>query len=122
MGASHGRRLRNRLMASSTKIRSQTLSGITEIKLLIGHDMENGRNRDPVSGQLIPAHFVQEIDIELNGMTVVAMKLGGSMAKNPFFTFRLKSLRDGDKLVARWTDNRGGSDSAETIIGAASEN
>ncbi len=104
-------------MASSTKIRSQTLSGITEIKLLISHDMENGRNRDPLSGELIPAHFIQQIDIEVNGVTVIAIKLGGSMAKNPFFTFRLKNLRDGDKVGARWTDNRGGSDSAETIIG-----
>lgn len=109
-------------MASSTKIRSQTQSGVTEIKLLLSHDMENGRNRDPLTGELIPAHFVQEIDIKLNGMTIIAMKLGGSMAKDPFFTFRLKNLRDGDKLTARWTDNRGGSDSAETIIGATSDN
>lgn len=103
-------------MASSLKVRSQRLGYYTEIKLLISHPMENGRNRDPMTGELVPAHFIQEIVIELNGKTIITAELGGSMSKNPFFTFRMKDNNSGGRLSVRWTDNQGFSDSVEHIL------
>lgn len=103
-------------MASSIKIRSQLLDGYTEIKLLMTHPMENGRNRDPLTGNLIPAHFIRELRIELNGKTIMNAQLGGSMSMNPFFSFRLKHGRNGDRLLVRWRDNLDFSDSAEYLL------
>ncbi|MBS4053092.1 thiosulfate oxidation carrier complex protein SoxZ [Methylomonas rivi] len=103
-------------MASSIKIRSQQMDGYTEIKLLLSHPMENGRNRDPVTGVLIPAHFIREWVIELNGKVIMAAELGGSMSTNPFFTVRLKNSLTGNRLTVRWIDNLGFSDSAEHFI------
>ena len=103
-------------MASSIKIRSQRLEAHTEIKLLIRHDMENGRNRDPITGELIPAHFIQKLIIELNGTTIINANLGGSMSKDPFFSFRLQNSHSGDRLSVRWLDNLELSDSAEHIL------
>ncbi|MDZ4154272.1 thiosulfate oxidation carrier complex protein SoxZ, partial [Methylicorpusculum sp.] len=40
---------------SSIKIRSKRKDGKTEIRTLIAHPMEHGRNRDPVTKELIPA-------------------------------------------------------------------
>lgn len=97
----------------SIKIRSQQTGNYTEIKVLISHPMENGRNRDPASGALIPAHFIQELVIELNGKAILSADLGGSMSMNPFFSFRLKQVRPGDRLRVRWLDNLGLGDSAE---------
>lgn len=102
-------------MASSIKIRSQQLDDYTEIKVLLSHPMENGRNRD-VNGILIPAHFIQEMIIELNNKTIITADLGGSMSKNPFFTFQLKNGNSGQTLTVRWIDNLGQSDSAEHIL------
>ncbi|MGR8931179.1 MAG: thiosulfate oxidation carrier complex protein SoxZ [Gammaproteobacteria bacterium] len=99
-----------------TKIRIQRQSGHTEIKLLVSHPMENGRNRDSISGQLIPAHFIQKIDLQLNGKTVVAAKLGAGVSKNPFFTFRLKQTNPGDRITVRWIDNLEFEDNIEHII------
>lgn len=104
------------MMVSSIKIRSQRLEAYTEIKLLISHAMENGRNRDPMTGELIPAHFIRELIIELNGTGIISANLGGSMSKNPFFNFRLKNSRSGDRLRVSWIDNLGQSDSAEHVI------
>lgn len=87
-----------------------------EIKLLITHPMENGRNRDPATGALIPAHFIRELVIELNGKVVLSADLGGSMSMNPFFTFRLKQVRPGDRLRVRWQDNLELSDSADYVF------
>jgi sulfur-oxidizing protein SoxZ len=104
------------MMRSTIKIRSQQLDDYTEIKVLISHVMENGRNRDPVSGELIPAHFIQELIIEQNGINLISANLGGSMSKNPFFSFRLKDCRSGDRLSVHWTDNLGQGDSAEHTL------
>lgn len=116
MGQSRARRLRDGLMASSIKIRSQRLAQVTEIKVLIKHPMENGRNRDPLTGELIPAHFIQELTLELNGKAVINAELGGSMSKDPFFSFRLKNVRAGDRLVVSWRDNQGFDDRVEHVI------
>lgn len=103
-------------MAASIKIRSRRRQGYTEIKLLLTHPMENGRNRDPISGQLIPAHFIQELVLDLNDKRIITASLGGSLSKNPFFTFRLNSATTGDRLTVRWTDNLGLEDNAEHVI------
>jgi sulfur-oxidizing protein SoxZ len=97
------------------KIRSLRGEAYTEIKLLLSHPMENGRNRD-MNGELIAAHFIRELTITLNDKTVVHTHLGGSMSKDPFFTFRLKKTLPGDRLSVSWRDNQGLSDQAEHVI------
>lgn len=103
-------------MAINTKVRAQRGEQFTEIKILINHPMQNGRNRDPMTGQLIPAHFIQELTVEKNGKTVIRAQLGVSMSQNPFFTFRMKDASRGDRLRVYWVDNLGLSDSAEHVI------
>lgn len=100
---------------SSIKIRSKRLNGKTQIRTLIAHPMENGRNRDE-TGQLIPAHFIQEISLKLNSRLVLSGDLGGSIAKDPFFTFMLKNAKPGDKVTISWTDNQQLSDSRDHFI------
>lgn len=103
-------------MATNTKIRTRRGEQFTEIKILINHPMQNGRNRDPMTGQLIAAHFIQELSVEKNGKTMITAQLGGSMSQNPFFTFRMKEANSGDRLRVYWIDNLGLSDSAEHVI------
>ena len=102
-------------MAASIKVRSQRFETYIEIKVLLSHPMENGRNRDP-HGILIPAHFIQELIIEHNGKTVINADLGGSLSKNPFFTFRLPHGYSGHQLTVRWIDNLGLNDNAEHTL------
>jgi sulfur-oxidizing protein SoxZ len=101
---------------TTIKLRSQKLANDTEIKVLITHPMENGRNRDPISGELIPTHFIQQLMIQHNGQEVLSVEMGGSMSKNPFFSFRLKNLQSGDLIKASWIDNWQQTDSAEHRI------
>lgn len=101
---------------SSIKIRSQSVGDETEIRLLINHPMENGRNRHANSGELIEAHYITELNILVNNAIAIQVAMTGSMAKNPFFTFRLKSISSGDKISVNWIDNRQLTDSAELTI------
>lgn len=102
-------------MSNSIKIRSRRLDGYIEVKVLISHPMENGRNRD-AKGELIPAHFIEQLVVKLNGQTVLTSHMAGSVSKNPFFTFRLKSGEPGDKIAVTWVDSRLISDSAEHLL------
>lgn len=101
---------------SSIKIRSKRLDGKVQVRTLIAHPMENGRNRDEDTNELIPAHFIQELSVELNDQLILSSNLGGSISKNPFFTFILKNAQPGDKVTVSWVDNQKLSDSKDHII------
>ncbi|QWF69905.1 thiosulfate oxidation carrier complex protein SoxZ [Methylomonas paludis] len=98
---------------SSIKIRSQQAGNMTEIRILLTHPMQNGRNRDPLSGRLIPAHFIEELQLKLNGVALMTVNMAGSIAKNPYFALRLKDLQRGDMLQVSWRDNLNQTDSSE---------
>lgn len=101
---------------SSIKIRTVAREDGLELKLLIPHPMENGRNRNPLTGELIAAHFIQELTVTLNDKVIITVHMGGSMSANPFFSFHLKTAALGDRIGVRWQDNQGSGDSAETVI------
>lgn len=98
---------------STIKIKTQQQDGYSELKILIAHPMENGRNRDPQTGALIPALFINNLQVSLNQDTLFSADLGGSMAKNPFFTLRIAQLTSGDVIKVIWQDNQANSDSAQ---------
>jgi sulfur-oxidizing protein SoxZ len=98
------------------KIKSLQIGDETEIRLLIDHPMENGRNRLPESGALAPAHYIEELCIKLNNRTVIKVNMTGSLSKNPYFSFRLKNQISGNKIRVEWRDNRQLGDAAELIL------
>ncbi|WP_031433394.1 thiosulfate oxidation carrier complex protein SoxZ [Methylomarinum vadi] len=101
---------------SSIKIRSKRLHDGIQIRTLIAHPMENGRNLDQLNGELIPAHFIQEITVKHNDRVIISGNLGGGIAKDPFFTFLLKEAQSGDKITISWLDNQQLSDSKDHFI------
>ncbi|MCD2451032.1 thiosulfate oxidation carrier complex protein SoxZ [Methylicorpusculum oleiharenae] len=101
---------------SSIKIRSKRKAGKTEIRTLIAHPMEHGRNRDPVTKELIPAHFIKTLIVRHNDKTVVTSHMAGSISKDPYFAFLLNSSAAGDKIEINWVDNLGQMDSEIHIL------
>ena len=101
---------------SSIKIRSKRLDGKTQIRTLIAHPMENGRNRDESTGKLIPAHYIQELIIKHNDNIVISANLGGSISKDPFFVFKLKNAQSGYKITISWLDNQQLSDTQDHFV------
>lgn len=95
---------------SSIKIRTKRWQGNTQIRTLITHPMENGRNKDQHE-EVIPAHHIQELWIEYKASKIMTCHMAGSISKNPYFDFLLKGGEVGDKIVISWIDNLGQSDS-----------
>ena len=101
---------------SSIKIRAKASGGITTVKSLMSHPMETGLRKDKTTGELVPAHFIQEVVAELNGKAVMTCYWGGAVSKNPYLSFKIKGGAAGDEVKLTWTDNKGDSDSQTAKI------
>ena len=93
-------------MANPMRIRAAAKDGITEVRILMNHEMETGQRRDS-AGAIVPAWFIQEVTARLNDKDVMSAQWGPSIAKNPYFAFKIKGGKAGDTVSVTWVDNRG---------------
>ena len=98
------------------KIRAQLQGDVADVKVLMFHPMETGLRKDPVSGDLIPMHFIQRVVATLNGKTVMDAQWGMAVSKNPFVNFRIRGAKAGDKITVSWEDNMGAKASIEAVL------
>ena len=104
-------------MATKTiKVRAKLSDGVTTVKALISHPMDTGLMKDKKTGQVIPAHFIQEVKCEHNGTAVLTALWGPPVSKNPYLSFKFSGAKAGDTLKLSWVDNKGDSDSEDTAI------
>ena len=76
-------------MANPMKIRAASKDGVTEVKVLMNHEMETGFRKD-ASGAPMPAWFITEVTAKLNDKVVMEAQWGPSVSKNPYLAFKVK--------------------------------
>jgi sulfur-oxidizing protein SoxZ len=103
-------------MAKSIKIRAKLKGDTTEVKCLMTHPMETGLRKDSKTGELIPAHFINEVMAEAGGKNVMTANWSGGISKNPYLSFAFKGASKGDEVKITWMDNKGESDSGTAEI------
>jgi sulfur-oxidizing protein SoxZ len=103
-------------MANTIRIRAKVTDGITEVKALITHPMDNGLAKDKKTGKLIPAHFIKEVVCKWKDKPVMTAYWSGAVSRNPYIAFKFKGGSTGDKVELSWTDNKGQSDSTTATI------
>jgi len=96
------------------KIRASLKSGYTDIRVLMAHPMETGQRK--VKGKLVPAHFIENVTVKVNGKTVIEGQTSQAISRNPVFSFRVKGGTKGDKVEIGWVDNKGESNSIEAAV------
>ena len=102
-------------MPDPMRIRAQANGDKTTVRILMAHEMESGQRKDG-AGRTIPAWFIQEVQVSLNGRRVLAAQWGPSISKNPFLQFNLRGAKPGDRLAVSWKDNRGETRSDEALV------
>ena len=102
-------------MANPMKIRAASKDGVSEVKVLMNHEMETGFRKDS-SGNVVPAWFISEVVAKLNGAVVMQAQWGPSVSKNPYLAFKIKGGKAGDKIAVTWTDNKGDTRTDEATI------
>ncbi len=102
-------------MADPMKIRALMKGDICDIKVLMSHPMETGQRKDN-DGNLVPAHFIQTVNVAVNGKRVIQGQTGASVSRNPVFGFKVKGAKVGDKVTINWTDNKGDARTDEATV------
>jgi sulfur-oxidizing protein SoxZ len=102
-------------MADPMRIRANEAGGVTTVRVLMSHPMEPGTRRD-ASGNLVPAHHITDVVAMHNGKEVLKAMWSGAVSQNPFLSFKFKGAAKGDKVVVKWTDNKGESRTDEATI------
>jgi sulfur-oxidizing protein SoxZ len=102
-------------MADPMKIRAVVKGDTAEVRVLMVHPMETGQRKDS-SGALIPLHFIQEVQVRVNGKLALEGQISQAVSRNPVFSFKLKGVKAGDKLEIAWLDNKGEKNLASTAI------
>ena len=102
-------------MGNPMKIRAATKDGVTEVKVLMSHEMETGQRKD-ANGAIVPAWFITELSAKHNDKVVLAAEFGPSVSKNPYLAFKFKGGAKGDKVVVSWKDNKGDTRTDEAVI------
>lgn len=91
---------------------------VAEVRMLIGHPMETGLRKDPVSGQLIPLHFIKTVTVTHNNTVVMEAQWSQAMARNPFLHIRVRDAQPDDEIGIAWVDNIGESNSVKGKVPA----
>lgn len=98
------------------RVTTRLVNNITTVKALISHPMETGLRKDKKTGQVLPAHYIQEITCRHKGDLKVLMEFGISVSRDPFIEFELEGGAKGDMLELAWKDNKGETDSLTVPI------
>lgn len=97
-------------MASGVKPRvkvpkSAAAGEAVTIKTLISHKMESGQRKDK-EGKTIPRSIINRFTCELNGQSVIDIKLEPAISTNPYFQFEATVPEAGD-FKFTWYDDDG---------------
>lgn len=98
------------------RARAKMKGDVCNVKALFTHPMHTGLAKDKKTGEVIPAHFIQEVKGEHNGELVMHAYWGGSVSTNPKITFSFTGANKGDMVKLSWLDNTGDSDSKDVKI------
>ena len=104
------------MASKSIRLKAKAENGETTVKALIKHPMETGRRKDKESGELVPAHYIEEVTCSYQGEPLLTSELGPTISKNPFLSFKFTGGTAGEKVELSWKDNKGGSESATATI------
>ena len=85
-------------MGNPMKIRAASKDGVTEVKVLVSHEMETGQRKD-AAGAIVPAWFITELVAKHGDKVVLTSDFGPS-----------------EKVTVTWKDNKGDSRTDEAAI------
>lgn len=93
-------------MNAAIRIRAKRSNGMTEVMLLMPHPMETGL-RKGADGRLVPAHFITDLQVHVEGRMVMSARLSHAVSQDPLIGFRFKGGNIGQRVTVAWVDNTG---------------
>ena len=98
------------------KCKAKMLDGMVEVKVLMKHEMETGLRKNSKTGELIPAHHINQVVCAHNGTSIFVCNMGPAISKNPFLSFLVAGPQVGDTLQLSSVDNMGLTDTGKAVV------
>lgn len=86
------------------------------LRILFFHPMETGKRRNGRTGELVPAFYIDTVEIYIRNELVLTVKLGPYVSKNPYFRVNFLDANEGDPVKFVWRDNLGEAHTDNTFI------
>jgi len=94
------------------KPKDYKVGDIVKVDFMAMHPMETGMRKNKDTGELIPAHYVDEVKFLFNDKLITKMIVWESVSVNPVLSISYKVTGEGTlKVIAK--DNKG--DNVETM-------
>ncbi len=103
-------------MASGIRIRTSTKDDLTTVQAILKHPMDTGNSRDPETGNMIPAFFIETVTIHHGDKKIMSCDWSRAVSKNPYLSFSFTGAKAGDTVRISWQDSNGNKESKETVI------
>ena len=97
-------------MAGPMKMRATLAGGNTDVRVLMTHPMETAQQTKGAP------YCSQNVEVKVNGKTVIEGEISQAVSRNPVFSFRLTGGAKGDKIEVSWLDNKGETNKTETAV------
>ena len=97
------------------RVRAVQDGDLTEVKILMKHRMLSRLSWNSL-GQFVLPHFIQTVRGYCNDKQVLYVHVGGSVARDPYFSFKVRDGKKGDRIVISWIDTEGVTRTDETIV------
>ncbi|MEE8233347.1 MAG: thiosulfate oxidation carrier complex protein SoxZ [Gammaproteobacteria bacterium] len=103
-------------MTSRIRIRTSRKDGLTTVQAILKHPMDTGYSRDPNTGDIIPAFFIETVTIHHGDKMIMTCDWSRAISKNPYLSFAFSGATPGDTLSISWQDSQGNTESKEAVI------
>ncbi len=103
-------------MASGIRIRTSIKDDLTTVQAILKHPMDTGNSRDPETGNMIPAFFIETVTIHHGDKEIMSCDWSRAVSKNPYLSFSFTGAKVGDTVRISWQDSSGNKESKETVI------
>ncbi|MCK5104043.1 MAG: thiosulfate oxidation carrier complex protein SoxZ [Cyclobacteriaceae bacterium] len=103
-------------MAAGIRIRTSTKDGLTTVQAILKHPMDTGNSRDPETGEMIPAFFIEAVTIHHGEKIIMTCDWSRAVSKNPYLSFAFEGAKTGDTVRISWQDSSGNTESKEAVI------
>jgi sulfur-oxidizing protein SoxZ len=103
------------MMLKAMKIRTKLNGEVAEIRITAAHPMETGQRKE-TNGKIVPAHFMQSLTVAVDEKILIDGQTGAYLSRNPTFSFKVKGVKAGQKIIVTWSDSKGESRSDEVVL------
>lgn len=102
---------------NSIRLRVREEKGVQVFKAIFSHPMETGMRLDKRSGKKIPADYIEDVRIYIDGEIHFEISLGINVSSNPYISFSFaRPLVDNQIMQISWQDNHRNESVYETPV------